>query len=902
MLHWIMDERPDRISTGRAAGNTQASGHARCCWPSTVTASGLQVRQQLQALRLAAFGALAAGLVGCGGSGSGTASSLASTSVASNTNAVDTTGAASSSAGTTPVVTPPTPGPTPLVLTADAASRDWAQVAIRVLNVTLTPQGGNPVSIYTASPSTPAINLEQLDHIGQLLAAVSVPPGTYTGAVVTVAGNPGDVALTSSDDPDSGFAGPLSAPIPSQSIRIQGSQGDTGNMTVTIPVTLPEPYVVSAAAQVRAPLELHFSLSNPAFVQSHTPVTDDPTLWAVDFQGPVSGQAIADITSVVLRQMYGTLGAVATDGKSLTITRDYPAQPVVTPETAVSTPAQLTILADSGNGTEFYDVDAGTSMTAANFAALAGLIPGRFLRISARYQTDGSLVATRIWASDAFSSVWSGPEGHVTQVDVSRGTLSVEDESGNPVEVQTDANTEFDYRGTPIATGSASLATGHIVRGFKVHVSPRNPSSGQMLAQTIDIESALFWGAISNTALTGFTYTSQFSRSSDNYTLALSYISPSTPNGTAANGTPINGYAYWNFAYPSEVVYGDGAAADFQAATSGGLTAYGVSPATWDDPATPGAWGLRSTTLLPAPLGLATVTTGLVSSGYTSTFSLAPVGSSAPLTVQLVTASGSAPLVYRADRAHGNVTMTPVDITTASGLAQLSAALQPGAYVNVFALPKSSDTVQAYTLVYYTGINPRQVAPPSGNTCDGTFTGLFAGTLSVTAGQNCVFSSGATIEGNIHVTGGTLELSGAKVKGQVQVQGGGTVSILQSTLIAGNLQIQNLPAGSPQVQICGATIDGNLQYQNNGAAVTIGAAPACTGNTIQGNLQVSGNSAAIEISDNTVGGNLQVQNDTGPSTDVTGNRVSKNLQCENDAAISGGGNSAQKKQGQCASL
>jgi hypothetical protein len=791
----------------------------------------------------------------------------------------------------------------PLLLAADASSRNWATVAIRVLSVTLAPQNGDaPIAIYTASPSTPAINLEQLDHISQLLAAVSLPPGTYTGAVVTVAANPGDVTLTSSDDPDSGFAAPLSTPIPSQNIKIQDSRGSAGTMSVAIPVALSAPYVVSGAAPVQTPLELHFSLSAPSFVQSQTPVTDDPTLWAIDFQGPVSGETISDITSLVLRQMYGTLGVVATDGKSLTITQDYPTQPVVTPETAAPTTEQLVILADSGNGTEFYDNDAGTSMTVSNFAALAGLAPGRFLRISARYQADGSLVATRIWASDAFSSVWSGPEGHVTQVNASNGTLAVEDESGNAVEVQTDANTEFDYHGAPIATGSAFLATGHIVRGFKVRVSPRNPSSGQMLAQSIDIESALFWGAISNTTLTGFTYASQFSRSSDNYTLALGYISPSTPNGAAADGAPITGYAYWNFAYPSEIVYGDGAAADFQTATGGGLTAYGLSLATWDDPAAPSAWGVRSTTLLPAPLGLATVTTGLVSSGYTSTFSLTPLGTSTPLSVQLITASGSAPLVYQADRDHGSITMTPVDITTATGLAQMAAALIPGTYVNVFALPKSSSTVQAYTVLYYTGINPRPVAPSSADTCNGTFTGLFAGNLTVTTGQDCVFSGGATVEGNIHVTGGTLELSAATVKGQVQVQGGGTVSILQSTHIEGNLQIQNLPAGSTQIQICGATVDGNLQYQNNGAVVTIGGDPACAGNTIGRNLQISGNSAPAQVIGNTVGGNLQVQNNTGPSTQVSENVVSKNLQCENNASITGGGNSAQKKQGQCASL
>ncbi len=448
--------------------------------------------------------------------------------------------------------------------------------------------------------------------------------------------------------------------------------------------------------------------------------------------------------------------------------------------------------------------------------------------------------------------------------------------------VQTDANTQFDYRGTPIATGSAFLAAGHIVRGFEVHVTPRNPNSRQVLAQSIDIESALYGGAISNTTLMGFTYTSHFSRRSDNYTLALDYISPSTSNGTAANGTPITGFAYWNFAYPTEVVYGDQAAADFQLATSGSLTAYGVSLATWDDPAAPSAWALRSTTLLPVPLGLATVTTGLVSSGYNSTFSLTPLGAGSPVTVQLITASGSAPLVYQADRDHGSIEMTPVDITTSSGLAQLSAALTPGVYVKVFGIPKSSGAVQAYTLLYYTGIHPRKAAPSSGNACSGAFTGVFGGDVTVSTGQDCDFSSGATIEGNIQVQGGTLELSGATIEGNVQVQGGGTVSILQSTHIEGNLQIQNLAAQSTPSRICGATIDGNLQYQNNAAAVTIGGPPACAGNTI--------------------GGNLQVMNNTGTSTQVSGNAIGKNLQCENNASITGGGNSAQKKQGQCGSL
>jgi len=842
----------------------------------------------MKAITVAWCGMLAAALAGCGGSGSGSATSAPSSASASSSTGSGS--AATTASGSTGSSTPGTPAPSshaqatvPLMVASDGASRNWAKVAIRILTVALTPQNGSgPITVYAAPASGPSINLEQLDHISQLLGTVTLPPGTYTGAVVTVAANPGDVALTSSDDPSSGFAGPLSAPIPAQNIKVQDTQGGTGAMTVSIPVPLAAPYVVEATSRAQAPLRLDFALSNPSFLQSQTPASNDPTLWAVNFQGPVTGQSIADITSLVLRQMYGTLTAVASDGKSLTLTRDYPTQPPATPETAVATPQQLTLLADSGNGTAFYDLDAGTSMTVSNFAALAGLSAGRYLRIAARYQSDGSLVATQIWASDAFATVWSGPEGHVTRVDAGNGTLEVEDASGKPVTVQTDSSTEFDYHGTPIATGSAFLAMGHVVRGFKVRVSPRNPGAKPLLARSIDIESAQFWGAISNTSLTGLTYTSQFSQSADNYTLALNYISPSTPNGTAANGTPIMGYAYWNFAYPTEVVYGANAAADFQLATSGNLTAYGASLATWDDPAAPDAWAVRSTTLLPAPLGLATVTTGLTSSGYTSSFSLTPLGAGAPLTVQLVTAAGSAPLVYQTQRDHGDVKMTPLDITTPAGLQQLAAALQPGTFVNVFALPKSSGVVQAYTLLYYTGIAPREAAPSRGNGCNGTYTGVFDGTVTIGAGQDCVFSNGATVEGNIQVSGGTLELSGARVRGNVQVRGGGTISVLPSTVIEGNLQIENLPAGSAPSQVCGATIEGDVQYRNNAAAIAIGGGAECPGNSIRGNLQVQGN--------------------TGAPTQISGNDVGGNLQCENNAAVSGGGNTARRKQGQCASL
>jgi hypothetical protein len=346
-----------------------------------------------------------------------------------------------------------------------------AQFAIKVLAVALVPTtGAAPVQVYTAPNPAPYVDLEQLDHMGALLADAQVPAGSYSGAIVTLGANPGDVALTASEDPETGFAAAASSSIPAQAIQVQGSQGSSGAMRATVSVPFAVPFAVSAKSALH-PLDLDFSLSHPAMVQSQTPVTNDPTLWAVDFQGPVTGQAIASITQLVLQQVYGTLSSVAADDRSLTITRSYPAEPVTNPETATSSSQLQTLLADTGNGTQFYDLDAGDSMIISNFTGLAGLTAGRYLRVAARYQPDGSLVATRIWISDSFQTVWSSPEGHVMQVDANHDTLAVEDDSGHSVPVTISADTEFDYQGVPIATGTA-FPGGHIERGFKVHVNP----------------------------------------------------------------------------------------------------------------------------------------------------------------------------------------------------------------------------------------------------------------------------------------------------------------------------------------------------------------------------------------------------------------------------------------------
>jgi len=611
-------------------------------------------------------------------------------------------------------------GSVPLLI-SDASSEDWATIGVKILSIALTPQGGgSDVTVYTAPSTPPMVNLAQLDQISEILGNVSVPVGTYTGAKLTIGANPGDVALTVAADPEAGFAATAGSTIPSDQIQIQGRQGASGNHTVPVKVTFDSPLVVTTS-QNNA-LDLEFDLAHPAFIVGHTPPGSGTTLWAVSFNGPVRHHTIADITQLVLRHMYGNVTGVASDGSSITITKDLPAIPIVNPETPVAISQSLQIRADASNGTLFYDVDAKTLTTIKDFSTEAASLDGKYVRIAARYQEDGTLVAVRIWASSQFDSVWLSPEGHVLHVNSGSSLMRVADESGVAVPIAVDSNTEFFFRtpqnaladATPIGTGPSFLASGDLVRGFKVHVSVVDPLATPLVAQTVDIETAAYSGSISNADTTQLAYTRHFRTLTDDYTIALPYISSATPNGKDANGNAITGFKYWDFAYPTQVTSGANAVSDFVSAVSGSaagggfmfagadLHAWGASFARWGDAANPTGWSVPWTVLAPTPLPLGIVATGVANDAFTLTL----LGGSTPGTVDIGTTAGSATLVYQVDRSNGVVTVSPVDITTASGLTTLTDALTAGSAVKVYGVPQADGTFKAYVLSYFTGMQP----------------------------------------------------------------------------------------------------------------------------------------------------------------------------------------------------
>ncbi len=113
-------------------------------------------------------------------------------------------------------------------------------------------------------------------------------------------------------------------------------------------------------------------------------------------------------------------------------------------------------------------------------------------------------------------------------------------------------------------------------------------------------------------------------------------------------------------------------------------------------------WTLRNAVLVPTPVPLGTVSSAFAA----GTFAMSVAGGALPATVDVSTSVQSATLVYQVDRSGGVLTISPIDVTTAQGLAALGTGLIAGAPVKVFGVPQPDGTLKAYVLVYYTGMMP----------------------------------------------------------------------------------------------------------------------------------------------------------------------------------------------------
>jgi uncharacterized repeat protein (TIGR03803 family) len=172
--------------------------------------------------------------------------------------------------------------------------------------------------------------------------------------------------------------------------------------------------------------------------------------------------------------------------------------------------------------------------------------------------------------------------------------------------------------------------------------------------------------------------------------------------------------------------------------------------------------------------------------------------------------------------------------------------------------------------------------PPNGGACNGTYSSNYVGNIYISSGQNCEFTGGATIFGNVYETGGTLTLSNATVLGNVQIEGG-TYNLGPSLAISSKLEVSNVPSGSTTNNICGVNVNGSFYYDANGSPAQIGSsAGSCPGNTIGGDLEFDSNTSSVQGFNNKVNSNINCSGNTG--------------------TLTGGGNTASSKNGQCSSF
>jgi hypothetical protein len=617
---------------------------------------------------------------------------------------------------------------------SDDATEDWATIGVKVLSISLMPQGGGTaVPVYTAPSTPPMINLVQLDQLGEILGNATVPSGIYTSAILTLGanttGSPCDILLVASGDPEAGFDVPAGTTVPCSQIVVAGAT-TTAPYTVQLTVNLVTPLTVTDNSSNA--LDLEFDLRHPALIVEHDPAGATAPTWVVNFNGPVRYHPRPDLTQLFLRHIYGQAVSVTTTtttDDTLTIARAFPVHPITTPETAtvVSTDT-IPILADSVNGTIFDNIDTNSISTIDNFSSVATALttsPGMFVRIAARYQANGTLVATRIYASGTFGNIWQNPEGHVLHVNTNTNTMWVTTEDGKATEAKIAAETNFYFQssntvigtGTTFFDGSTPGGLPNLSRGFKVNVT-FDPSSTTTpkTASSVEIEVARYDGVITLPTTTDFDYTRGFAMAdlrggNDSYHGSIVYATGATTD-QQGNADPY-GFYWWDFGFPTLADTKSTAVADFVSATKGstnfcqgaGVFPVGMSHATWNDPAASDTWAAEWTVLLPSQALMGTVTSAFSSSTNSFTYTVplpCPAPGALPVTVDLNTTSGSATLVYDVDRQGSIITINPVDITTSSGMTAIETALVAGTPVKVFGVPQTSGGIQAYVLFYYT--------------------------------------------------------------------------------------------------------------------------------------------------------------------------------------------------------
>ncbi len=390
-----------------------------------------------------------------------------------------------------------TAGPTNATInTSDAVNDQIVKFELTVSSLTLTGSGGTATTGNMLSKSAEVEFVHQAGSF-EPLALVNIPPGTYSGASLTVS-NPEVVVLNNAVPP-----APVKIPATLTSPSV--------TVTFTTPITVSS----TTSTVINFDLDLAGSVTlsgTPPTSASVTPKFNVTTATANN----------NDEESGEMDDVHGSVTAISA------------------PNFTIQTKASSITFATDSN-TQFKN----------GITSLAQLKVGDIVEVDGMTKPDGSKLATKVEVAEGQSG--EEAEGIVTAVTGSPATqITIAhqvDSTGTAtapvtVDLTINASTVFSVRADKLSLGSVpAFDATHIGKGQRVEADTGNSTAAPMVADKVKLREQALVGTVSAASASGFTLTlnasSAFATLTGQTTVAVTVQSGTNLKVTPANGSTV---------------------------------------------------------------------------------------------------------------------------------------------------------------------------------------------------------------------------------------------------------------------------------------------------------------------------------------------------------------------------
>jgi hypothetical protein len=389
-------------------------------------------------------------------------------------------------------------GPTNATInTSDGLNDQIVKFELSVSSLTLT---GSGTTTTTGNLLSKTSEVEFVHEAGSFepLALVNIPPGTYSGASLTV-GNPELVVLNNAVPP-----APVKIPVTLTSPNV--------TVTFTAPIT-----VTSSTSSV---INFDLDLANSVVLNGTPPTSATVT---AKFNVTTATASNSDEDSGEMDDVHGSVTSIAA--------------PNFTIQTGTSS---ITFATDSS--TQFKD----------GITSLSQLKVGDIVEVDATTKPDGSKLATKIGVEEGQSG--EEAEGVITAVTgapATQITIAHQVDSSNSttppvtVDVAISAGTTFLVRTDKLSLSGTVPAfdASHIGKGQRVEADAGSSTATPIAADKIKLREQALVGIVSGATSSGFTLTlnanSAFATLTGQSTIAVSVVSGTNLKVTPANGNTV---------------------------------------------------------------------------------------------------------------------------------------------------------------------------------------------------------------------------------------------------------------------------------------------------------------------------------------------------------------------------